>query len=103
MKVLNIDMEKITTMKPLNQNKMSTTFGIPREPINIELGDKDGVYYYINTEIFEKVFFRSMSRSRWLSDLAKMLPDDTRVYALDNTQQGVFTIGDIKNLIKKEQ
>jgi hypothetical protein len=44
-----------------------------------------------------------MDRSRWLSDLAKMLPDDTRVYALDNTQQGVFTIGDIKNLIKKEQ
>ena len=93
--------EEITTTKPLNQNKMSTTFGIPREPINIELGDNDGVYYYINTEIFEKVFFRSMGRSRWLSDLAKMLPDDTRVYALDNTQQGVFTIGDIKNSIKK--
>jgi hypothetical protein len=43
-----------------------------------------------------------MGRSRWLSDLAKLLPNDTRVYALDNTQQGVFTIEDIKNLIKKE-
>ena len=39
---------------------MSTTFGIPREPINIELGDEDGVYYYINTEIFEKVFFLNL-------------------------------------------
>ena len=77
-------------------DNMSTTFGIPREPIDIELGDEDGVFYYIDTDIFEKVWFRSMGRSRWLSDLAKSLPDDTRVYALDNTQQGVFTIGDIK-------
>jgi hypothetical protein len=75
---------------------MSTTFGIPREPIDIELGDEDGVFYYINTDIFEKVWFRSMNNSRWLNNLAKSLPDDTRVYALDNTQQGIFTIGDIK-------
>ena len=75
---------------------MSTTFGIPTQPIDIELGDKDGVFYYINTDIFEKVWFRSMGNSRWLSSLAKLLPDDTRVYALDNSQQGIFTIGDIK-------
>lgn len=75
---------------------MSTTFGIPREPIDIELGDEDGVFYYINTDIFEKVWFRSMDNSRWLNNLAKSLPDDTRVYALNNTQQGIFTIGDIK-------
>ena len=81
---------------------MSTTFGIPREPIGIELGDEDGVYYYINTEIFDKVWFRSRHNSRWLSDLAKLLPDDTKVYALDNSQQGVYTIGDIKNLMKQE-
>jgi hypothetical protein len=81
---------------------MSTTFGIPREPIDIELGDEDGVYYYINTDIFDKVWFRSRRNSRWLSDLAKLLPDDTRVYALDNSQQGVYTIGDIKNLMKQE-
>ncbi len=36
---------------------MSTTFGIPKEPIDIELGDADGIYYYINPDIFEKVFF----------------------------------------------
>jgi hypothetical protein len=81
---------------------MSTTFGIPREPIGIELGDEDGVHYYINTAIFEKVWFRSMGRSRWLSDLAKLLPDDTRVYALDNSQQGIYTIGDIKKSMEED-
>jgi len=79
---------------------MSTTFGIPKEPIEIELGDADGIYYYINPDIFEKVFFRTMNNSRWLNDLAKSLPDETKVYALDNTQQGVYTIGDIKQLMK---
>lgn len=80
---------------------MSTTFGIPKKPIDIELGDEDGVFYYIDTDIFEKVWFRSMGRSRWLSDIAKSLPDDTRVYALDNSQQGIFTIGDIKEYEKE--
>jgi hypothetical protein len=79
---------------------MSTTFGIPKEPIDIELGDADGIYYYINPDIFEKVFFRRCGNSRWLNDLAKSLPDETKVYALDNTQQGVYTIGDIKELMK---
>jgi hypothetical protein len=79
---------------------MSTTFGIPKEPIDIELGDADGIYYYINPDIFEKVFFRTMNNSRWLNDLAKYLPDQTKVYALDNSQQGVYTIGDIKELMK---
>jgi Tfp pilus assembly protein PilN len=79
---------------------MSTTFGIPKEPIDIELGDADGIFYYINPDIFEKVFFRTMYNSRWLNDLAKSLPEETKVYALDNTQQGVYTISDIKQLMK---
>jgi hypothetical protein len=79
---------------------MSTTFGIPKEPIDIELGDSDGIYYYINPDIFEKVWFRSLGNSRWLNDLAKSFPNETKVYALDNTQQGVYTIGDIKELMK---
>jgi hypothetical protein len=79
---------------------MSTTFGIPKKPIEIELGDADGIYYYINPDIFEKVFFRTMNNSRWLNDLAKSFPNETKVYALDNSQQGVYTIGDIKQLMK---
>jgi DNA-binding transcriptional ArsR family regulator len=42
-----------------------------------------------------------MKNSRWLSDSAKLLPDDTRVYALDNSQQGIFTIGDIKKAMEE--
>ena len=79
---------------------MSTTFGIPKEPIDIELGDADGIYYYINPDIFEKVWFRSLGNSRWLNDLAKSLHNETKVYALDNTQQGIYTIRDIKELMK---
>jgi hypothetical protein len=79
---------------------MSTTFGIPKEPIDIELGDADGIYYYINPDIFEKVFFRSYGNNRWLNDLAKSFPNETKVYALDTSQQGVYTIGDIKQLMK---
>jgi hypothetical protein len=41
-----------------------------------------------------------MNNSRWLNDLAKSLPDETKVYALDNSQQGVYTIRDIKQLMK---
>ena len=81
---------------------MSTTFGIPKKPINIELGDENGVYENINEEIFKKVWFRTMKNSRWLSDSAKLLPDDTRVYALDNSQQGIFTIGDIKKSMEED-
>jgi hypothetical protein len=32
----------------------------------------------------------------WLNPLAYLLPDDTPVIPLDNTAQGVYTIGDIK-------
>jgi hypothetical protein len=41
-----------------------------------------------------------MNNSRWLNDLAKSLPNETKVYALDNSQQGVYTISDIKQLMK---
>ena len=36
----------------------------------------------------------------WLNDIAELLPDERRVYALDNTPQGIYTIGDIKQAIK---
>lgn len=37
----------------------------------------------------------------WLSTLAILLPDDTEVIAIDNTPQGIFTIGDIRKEINK--
>ena len=83
---------------------MSTKFGILREKVEHEkLVDEDGdLLDYISKEIFEPVFFRGNKgvNNRWLKDWAKLLPDDHKVYALDNTQQGIFTIGDIKKFIK---
>jgi len=65
---------------------MSTTFGV-----NIKNGDQDEVV---------EVAFRS-NGMRFTNALAHLLPDDTPVIALDNSQQGVYTIGDIKVAIEK--
>lgn len=83
---------------------MSTTFGIPQRQVELnKLVDESGeLYDYIDTSFFERVFFRSMKNSRWMNSLASRLPDDTRVFPLDNTAQGIYTIGDIKNFLKAE-
>jgi hypothetical protein len=69
---------------------MSTTFGvkIPStgeiEPIARRVGVGNG-----------KV-------SMWFTNpLAELLPDDTEVVAMDNGQQGIYTIGDIKEKMKE--
>ena len=61
---------------------MSTTFGVKV---------KDNVV---------EVAFRS-NGIRFINELAELLPDDTPVIPLDNTAQGVYTIGDVKKEIKK--
>ena len=43
-----------------------------------------------------------MNNSRWLNPLADKLPDNTLVFPLDNTAQGIYTIGDIKQLLNIE-
>ena len=83
---------------------MSTTFGIPQRQVELsilvdEFGD---LHDYIDTSFFEKVFFRSMHNSRWLNPLASRLSDNTYVFPLDNTAQGIYTIGDIKEFLKEE-
>jgi hypothetical protein len=82
---------------------MSTKFGILTEDIpHHKLVDADGdLEFYISKSIFEPIFFRG-SNSRWLNNLGEKLADETKVYALDNTQQGIYTIKDIKELLKKE-
>lgn len=83
---------------------MSTTFGIPQRQVELsKLVDENGdLHDYIDTSFFEKVFFRSMGNSRWMNSLASRLPDNTPVFPLDNTAQGVYTIGDIKQLLNVE-
>jgi len=82
---------------------MSTTFGIPIKKIAIDLNQYDEImnYYFRHEddELFTNVWYRSMGQCRWLNPLGELLPDDTKVYALDNSQQGVYTIGDIKQMM----
>ena len=61
---------------------MSTTFGVKTEEDIVE------------------VAFRS-NGMRFTNKLAELLPDDTLVIPLDNTAQGVYTIGDIKKKIEQ--
>lgn len=82
---------------------MSTKLGILTLDIEHDkLVDKDGdLHDYINTDIFEPVFFIG-ANSRWLTAFGKYLPDDMKVYALDNTQQGIYTIGDCKEFLNRK-
>lgn len=83
---------------------MSTTFGIPKRPIELSiLLDEDGyIQDYIDKDFFEEVFFRTTHASRWLNHLASRLPYDTAVFALDNDAQGVHTIQDCQDLLNKQ-
>lgn len=83
---------------------MSTKFGILTLDIEHDkLVDEDGdLHSYISKSIFEPVFFRGVN-TRWLTAVGEYLPDDMKVYALDNTQQGIYTIGDCKEFLKKEK
>jgi hypothetical protein len=82
---------------------MSTKFGILTEEVPHDiLVDEDGdLHFYISKLIFEPIFFRG-SNSRWLNSLGEKLANDTKVYALDNTQQGIHTIEDIKKFLKEK-
>lgn len=83
---------------------MSTKFGIltldiEHDKLVDEYGD---LHSYISKSIFEPVFFRGVNTG-WLTAVGEYLPDDMKVYALDNTQQGIYTIGDCKEFLKKEK
>ncbi len=84
---------------------MSTTFGVLKEYVDHDkIVDENGdLLWYISEYAFEPIFFRSMRQSRWLNWAGAYMNDNTRVYALDNTHQGIYTIKDCKELLKKEQ
>ena len=82
---------------------MSTNFGIPLRQVDIEFGDEGGIFDYINEEFFQNVAHRSNSgKLYWSSSQGQYLSDKTRVYALNNSQQGIYTIGDIRNKINNQ-
>ncbi len=82
---------------------MSTTFGILQIKVEHEkLIDEDGALLdYISREIFEPVFFRGRN-CVWLNNLAEHIDENTRVYPLDNTPQGIYTIKDCKEHLKNK-
>jgi hypothetical protein len=43
-----------------------------------------------------------MYNSRWLNPVGPYLMDDIKVYALDNSQQDIYTIGDIQKYMKEQ-
>ncbi len=83
---------------------MSTTFGILKEGLEEDkIFDKDGnIYPYIDEDYcFTVVFYRG-GDSRWILDLASHLPNETKVYPLDNSAQGIYTIGDCRKHLLEE-
>lgn len=87
---------------------MSTTFGVYKGEGIIELEDDmlpvsffeddDAIY-----EQFIKVAHRGRIYDYWLNDLAPFLSDDTKIYPLDNSAQGIYTIGDFKKVLKESE
>jgi len=82
---------------------MSTTFGIFKSGGHIVLNEDDCIPDRYDLDDFEPIAFRSNGGMRWLNSLAKHLPPDTRVYPLDNTPQGVYTIGDVIREVEKNE
>jgi hypothetical protein len=50
-----------------------------------------------------QIVARRVSGEMWFTDpMAEMLPDETKVTPTDNTAQGIYTIGDIRDTIRKQ-
>ena len=82
---------------------MSTTFGIPLRVIDdrVLLNAEGELEDYIDVSFFTPVWFRGNGGGdRWMNQLGVNLPDRQRVYALDNSAQGIYTIRDIKDFIE---
>lgn len=63
---------------------MSTTFGV-KDP---------------NTGVITEIAFRDdRGHFRWLHELAKILPNEMKAIPLNNTAQGIKTVGDIRKEI----
>ena len=52
------------------------------------------------TDDLIEVAHRKGGRMVWVNHLAEFLPDDMNVIPVDNSSQGIHTIGDIKKAIE---
>lgn len=74
---------------------MSTTFGVIKE-------SKDGSTHEV-IEIARRVGTRNGAKMSFTNPIEEHLPDECGVEALDNSPQGIFTIGDIRRHINKQE
>lgn len=79
---------------------MSTTFGIViKDGKLLDLPpQEDGLFLPEDLENSVEIIviaFRSSYGFVWKNVLAPFLPLETKIYPLDNTPQGIYTIGDI--------
>jgi hypothetical protein len=81
---------------------MSTTFGISRLKQDIDLVDDCLTEQWKDDDFIEVAFRGNGTGIRWINDLAEFLPDDLKVYPLDNSAQGIFSIGDIREEIFRQ-
>lgn len=82
---------------------MSTVFGVHRTGEDIELHyDMLPETHWDDDNFIEVIKRLNDGDIIWLNDLAKFLPDDLKVYPLDNSAQGIYTIGDIKKEINDD-
>ena len=79
---------------------MSTTFGV-----KVKIADMDDFSDYTDYDdeyCLVKVAFRS-NGIRFINGLSQLLPDEREVIAMDNDQQGIYTIVDIKREIQQQK
>jgi hypothetical protein len=79
---------------------MSTIFAVlikDEELLDIEINEDTDISSILDDDSLEivEVYFRGFRNSYWKTPLAKFLPPKTKVYPLDNSPQGIFTIKDI--------
>lgn len=88
---------------------MSTTFGLPVPKISLEDNpymERNG--YWRESEEDETIMiipiaFRSSGNIKFINPIAQLLDDSIEIIAMeDNSNQGIYTIGDIKKQIKKQ-
>lgn len=75
---------------------MSTTFAVSKSGRVLPIID-DSIGDDFDSEDMTNVAYRYSVGIYFTNPIAHLLPNDTPVYATDNTQQGIYTIGDIKN------
>ena len=87
---------------------MSTTFGVLTEEYKDRKVFYEDDYPHIegvdseddecdSEDYFEVVVFRTNGgHLRFMNPIAYLLPDDTKIWALDNSPQGLYTIGEVK-------